>query len=52
MRGAGLRVGQGSGAIFYPRCRTLARLIAPADAWLGERTTIGAAFIALLAAKP
>jgi SAM-dependent methyltransferase len=50
--GAGLRVKQVSGAIFYPRCRTLARLIAPADAWLGERTTIGAAFIALLAAKP
>jgi ubiquinone/menaquinone biosynthesis C-methylase UbiE len=50
--GAGLRIEQVTGAVFYPRSRALARLIAPADPWLGERTTIGAAFIALLATKP
>lgn len=50
--GAGLEVESVRGAIFYPRCGTLARLMAPADDWFGRRTTIGAAFVALSAVKP
>jgi hypothetical protein len=48
---AGLRVRGVRGAIFYPRCRIAARLMAAADSSLGC-TTIGAAFIALSAVKP
>jgi ubiquinone biosynthesis O-methyltransferase len=49
---AGLRVRDVRGAIFYPRCRMAARLMAAADSGLGRLTTIGAAFIALNAVKP
>lgn len=50
--GAGLMPESVQGAIFYPRCIALAQLTAPLDGWIGERTTVGAAFIALSAAKP
>jgi ubiquinone biosynthesis O-methyltransferase len=49
---AGLKVESVRGAIYYPRCPVLARLLAPADARLGHTTTIGAAFLALCALKP
>ncbi len=48
---AGLAVGEVRGAVFYPRSKLAARLLRPADAALGRRTTIGAAFIALSATK-
>jgi ubiquinone/menaquinone biosynthesis C-methylase UbiE len=48
---AQLRVEHVSGAVYYPRCRSLARLMAPMDPALGELTTFGAAFIAVLATK-
>lgn len=40
------------GAIFYPPCGACARWLAPIDAWLGRRTLIGAAFLAVSAIKP
>jgi ubiquinone/menaquinone biosynthesis C-methylase UbiE len=49
---AGLRVERMQGAVFYPPQAMLARLMAPADSWLGRATTCGAAFIALVAEKP
>lgn len=49
---AGLVVENVRGAVFYPPVAALARLAAPADAWLGRRATFGAAFIALAARKP
>jgi ubiquinone/menaquinone biosynthesis C-methylase UbiE len=49
---AGLRVDHVSGCIFYPPWQALARRMAPWDAVLGERTTLGAAFIAVQARKP
>ena len=48
---AGLRVEHISGAVYYPRCRSIARLIAPIDPVLGELTTFGAAFLAIRATK-
>jgi ubiquinone biosynthesis O-methyltransferase len=48
---AQLRVEHVCGAVYYPRCRLLARLMAPADPVLGELTTFGAAFLAILAMK-
>lgn len=50
--GAGLDVEEIRGAIFYPRCRFAARLLATCDRPLGRQTTIGAAFVALSALKP
>jgi ubiquinone biosynthesis O-methyltransferase len=50
--GAGLSVEAVRGAIFFPRLRLAARLLAPFDASLGRLTTIGAAFVALSATKP
>ena len=49
---AGLRVNHVSGAIFFPPWQFLARGMARWDAALGERITIGAAFIAVRAVKP
>jgi SAM-dependent methyltransferase len=49
---AGLRTEAVRGAIYYPRCGLAARLLAPCDGWLGRRTSIGAAFLALSAVKP
>jgi ubiquinone/menaquinone biosynthesis C-methylase UbiE len=48
---AGLRVEHISGSVYYPRCRSIARLAAPIDPVLGELTTFGAAFVAVLATK-
>ena len=36
---------------FFPPCTTLARVIAPIDARLGQLTTLGAAFVAIQATK-
>jgi ubiquinone/menaquinone biosynthesis C-methylase UbiE len=47
----GLRVERVSGAIYFPPVTAMARLMAPADAVLGEMTTLGAAFIVLAARK-
>lgn len=41
-----------TGAIFYPPVGLAARLLEPVDPWIGERTTCGAAFLALGATKP
>ena len=49
---AGLKVAATRGAIFYPPIGWAARLMAPFDARLGRRATIGAAFIALAATRP
>ena len=48
---AGLRVTTIRGAVFYPPVGVCARVLAPVDAWLGRRTAMGAAFIALAADK-
>lgn len=50
--GAGLAPGPVQGAIYYPRCRRAARLMAPYDPSLSRLTTFGAAFLALAAVKP
>jgi ubiquinone/menaquinone biosynthesis C-methylase UbiE len=39
-------------AVHYPRCVRGARLLAPADRWLGGRTSLGAAFLAIVGEKP
>lgn len=49
IEGAGLEVREVRGAIFYPPAGWLAALAAGADPWLGRRTTLGAAFVALSA---
>jgi ubiquinone/menaquinone biosynthesis C-methylase UbiE len=48
---AKLRVEETCGAVFYPRCGFVARLMAPADPLLGRLTTFGAAFVAVRASK-
>ena len=48
---AGLSAGPVIGAIYYPRWRWAARVLAPWDAALGRLTTIGAAFLAVSAVK-
>jgi SAM-dependent methyltransferase len=52
LQGHGLVVGETRGSVYYPPCGLGASLMAPVDPWLGRRTTLGAAFIALSAAKP
>jgi hypothetical protein len=47
----GLVVRETRGSIYYPPCGPAASLLAPLDFWLGRRTTLGAGFIALSAAK-
>lgn len=49
---AGLKVEALRGAIYFPRLTVAARLMAPCDAWLSERTLFGAAFLAVAARKP
>ncbi len=51
-RAAGLVPGPVTGAVYYPRWRPAARLLARWDAKFGRVTTIGAAFLALSAIKP
>lgn len=48
---ARLRVEHVAGAIFFPPWLPLARLLAPWDAVFGERTTLGAAFVAVRSRK-
>jgi ubiquinone/menaquinone biosynthesis C-methylase UbiE len=48
---AGLRVEEVAGAVYYPRCAMMARLMAPFDRVLGGLTTFGAAFVAVAAGK-
>jgi ubiquinone/menaquinone biosynthesis C-methylase UbiE len=48
---AGFRIERVAGAIYYPRCRLLARLMSRVDPALGRLTTCGAAFLALRADK-
>ncbi|MEQ9640575.1 MAG: class I SAM-dependent methyltransferase [Alphaproteobacteria bacterium] len=45
----GLQADGVCGAIYYPPRGLAAALMAPVDPWLGQRTTVGAAFIALRA---
>ncbi|KAF0185282.1 MAG: methyltransferase domain-containing protein [Hyphomonadaceae bacterium] len=52
MAKAGLRTIAMRGSVYYPPLTWAARLIAPADQWLGRRTTFGAAFLAAAAVKP
>lgn len=47
----GLFVGAIRGAVYYPPVDSLARVLAPADPWLGRLTTFGAAFIAIAGKK-
>jgi len=47
----GLNVIEMRGCVYYPPCALAAQLIAPFDLWLGQRTTLGAAFIAMSATK-
>jgi SAM-dependent methyltransferase len=49
---AGLVVENVRGAVYYPRWRVAARVMSPLDAVFGRLTTVGAAFLALSAAKP
>jgi ubiquinone/menaquinone biosynthesis C-methylase UbiE len=51
VQSAQLRVEHVSGAIFFPPYLPLARQLAPWDAALGERTTLGAAFVAVQSRK-
>jgi SAM-dependent methyltransferase len=48
---AGVSVTATRGAIFYPPCAAAAALLAPRDSWLGQRTTTGAAFLAVAGGK-
>ena len=48
---AGLRVVAMHGAVHYPPCGLAARLLAPVDPWLGQKTTFGAAFLAMSAVR-
>jgi len=50
-KGAGLSVTEIRGAVYYPPVGLLARALAPIDSWLGRLTTVGAAFIAVGAAR-
>jgi hypothetical protein len=44
-------LGNTAGAIYYPRSKIFAGLMAPLDPRLGELTTLGAAFLAVRASK-
>jgi ubiquinone/menaquinone biosynthesis C-methylase UbiE len=46
---SGLTVRATCGSVFYPPSGILARWMTPVDSWLGSRTTVGAAFIAMAA---
>jgi ubiquinone/menaquinone biosynthesis C-methylase UbiE len=48
---AGFRIERIAGAIYYPRCRWLARLMVRVDPILGGMATFGAAFLAVRATK-
>jgi 2-polyprenyl-3-methyl-5-hydroxy-6-metoxy-1,4-benzoquinol methylase len=48
---AGLRVATVRGAVYYPRCGRVARVLGSLDPALGRLTTVGAGFVALSATK-
>ncbi len=48
---AGLRAQKVHGAVYYPRSLFAARLLRPADSWIGRVTTAGAAFLAVAGVK-
>jgi ubiquinone/menaquinone biosynthesis C-methylase UbiE len=48
---AELRVDEICGAVYYPRCGFVAKLMAPVDPLLGRLTTFGAAVVAVRASK-
>jgi SAM-dependent methyltransferase len=48
---AGVAVTSVRGAVYYPPIGWMARILAPADGWLGALTTVGAAFIAVAGTK-
>jgi SAM-dependent methyltransferase len=50
--GTGLEVTGVRGAIYYPPFGAAAALLARLDAWIGKRTTAGAAFIVIVGRKP
>jgi len=50
-RQAQLSVTEIRGAVYYPPVGVLARLLSPADRWLGGLTTFGAAFLAIAATR-
>ncbi len=52
VKDAALTAGPVRGAIFFPPWTALARVMAPLDPQLGKVNTLGAAFVALQAAKP
>jgi SAM-dependent methyltransferase len=49
---AGFGVVEIRGAVHYPPYGFAAQLLAPFDLWLGRQTTLGSAFISVLAVKP
>jgi SAM-dependent methyltransferase len=49
---AGLAVTAERGAVYYPPHGAMATMFAPFDAWLGKRTTAGAAFLVVVGKKP
>lgn len=51
-RGAGLVPRRVRGAVFFPPAGLAASALAPIDPLLGRMTTVGAAFVALVAEKP
>lgn len=48
---AGLEPGDVHGAVYYPRSVLAAQLLGWADPWLGRKTTVGAAFLAVAGVK-
>jgi len=50
--GAGLAVTGVHGAVYYPPFGAMAALLAGCDAWIGKRTTAGAAFLVVEGRKP
>jgi ubiquinone/menaquinone biosynthesis C-methylase UbiE len=52
IRAAGLEVIEIRGAVHYPPCGIAAGIFAAVDPWLGRKTTLGSAFIAVSAIKP
>jgi hypothetical protein len=51
LEAGGLHVNKTVGAIYYPPIGTAALLLGRFDAWCARWTSIGAAFIAVLASK-
>jgi ubiquinone/menaquinone biosynthesis C-methylase UbiE len=49
---AGLAVTTVRGAVYYPPFGPMAALLARSDAWIGQRTTAGAAFLVVAGRKP